>query len=151
MIFLYFAVLPKGNMYNIFVLSGWEELTVFNPKRLVEQRKKRNLTQEQLAHKVKTTKGTISNYENGHSTPPHETLVAIADALGVSTDYLLNRTDDPTPPNPLSQQKAFPTEESRNAALELYYRLPPEKRKIVDDVIKGLFGDRSDKKPDEIL
>lgn len=71
---------------------------MFIPERLIERRKKRNLTQEQLAKKVKTTKGTISNYENGHSTPPHETLVAIADVLGVSTDYLLGRTDDPTPP-----------------------------------------------------
>lgn len=72
---------------------------MFIPERLIERRKKRNLTQEQLAKKVKTTKGTISNYENGHSTPPHETLVAIADVLGVSTDYLLGRTDDPTPPS----------------------------------------------------
>lgn len=71
---------------------------MFKPERLIEWRKKKKLTQEQLAQKVQTTKGTISNYENGHSTPPHETLVAIADVLGISTDYLLGRTDDPTPP-----------------------------------------------------
>jgi transcriptional regulator with XRE-family HTH domain len=85
-------------MYNKFVLSQWEETSLFKPERLVEWRKKKKLTQEQLALRVKTTKGTISNYENGHSTPPHETLVAIADVLGISTDYLLGRTDDPTPP-----------------------------------------------------
>lgn len=72
---------------------------MFKPERLIEWRKKKKLTQEQLAQKVQTTKGTISNYENGHSTPPHETLVAIADVLGISTDYLLGRTDDPTPPS----------------------------------------------------
>jgi transcriptional regulator with XRE-family HTH domain len=72
---------------------------MFKSERLVEWRKKRNLTQEQLAQKVNTTKGTISNYENGHSAPPHETLVSIADVLNISTDYLLGRTDDPTPPS----------------------------------------------------
>lgn len=68
---------------------------MFNPKRLIEWRKKRGLTQDELASKVNTTKGTISNYENGHSTPPHETLVSIADVLNVSTDYLLGRTNNP--------------------------------------------------------
>lgn len=78
---------------------------LFKPERLIECRKKRKLTQEQLAQKVKTTKGTISNYENGHSTPPHETLVAIADVLGVSTDYLLGRTDDPNRPDSINEIK----------------------------------------------
>jgi transcriptional regulator with XRE-family HTH domain len=82
-----------------------EEPLLFKPERLIECRKKRKLTQEQLAQKVKTTKGTISNYENGHSTPPHETLVAIADVLGVSTDYLLGRTDDPNRPDSINEIK----------------------------------------------
>lgn len=38
-------------------------------QRLKETRKTRQLTQQELANKVNTTKGTISNYENGHSTP----------------------------------------------------------------------------------
>ena len=85
---------------------------MFRSDRLVEWRKKRKLTQEQLAVKVKTTKATVSNYENGHSVPPHETLVAIADVLGVSTDYLLGRTDDPTPPG----EKSINISELRGAA-----------------------------------
>lgn len=70
---------------------------MFYPERLAQLRKKKNLTQEGLASKVNTTKGTISNYENGHSTPPNESLVAIADVLATTTDYLLGRTDDPSP------------------------------------------------------
>jgi transcriptional regulator with XRE-family HTH domain len=65
-------------------------------KRLKIARKKNNLTQEALANKIKTTKGTISNYENGHSTPSNEILNDLADVLGVTTDYLLGRTDGPT-------------------------------------------------------
>jgi len=64
-------------------------------QRLRSARKYRGLTQEELAIKVKTTKATISNYENGHSSPHNEMLTFLADVLNVSTDYLLGRTDDP--------------------------------------------------------
>ncbi|AHL70838.1 MULTISPECIES: helix-turn-helix domain-containing protein [Bacillus] len=62
-------------------------------KRLKSVRKNRGLTQEELAKRVKTTKGTISNYENGHSTPSNEMLKDLADALNTTTDYLLGRTE----------------------------------------------------------
>lgn len=67
--------------------------------RLKDLRKERGLSQEGLAHKVGTTKGTISNYENSHSTPSNEMLVSLADELYTSTDYLLGRIDDPRPPS----------------------------------------------------
>ncbi|MDQ0427721.1 transcriptional regulator with XRE-family HTH domain [Planomicrobium stackebrandtii] len=63
--------------------------------RLKAARKSARLTQEGLAKRVNTTKATISNYENGHSTPSNDMLLALADALDVSTDYLLGRTDNP--------------------------------------------------------
>ncbi|WP_249664300.1 helix-turn-helix domain-containing protein, partial [Lysinibacillus sp. D4B1_S16] len=54
----------------------------------------KKLTQEQFSVKVQTTKGTISNYENGHSTPSNEMLVLLAKTLNVTTDYLLDNTDE---------------------------------------------------------
>lgn len=63
--------------------------------RLKSSRKRLNLTQQQLADKLNTTKGTISNYENEHSTPSNEMLKQLADALDVSVDYLLGRTNNP--------------------------------------------------------
>lgn len=63
--------------------------------RLKKARQRKKLTQEELAKKLKTTKGTISNYENGHSSPSNEMLKDLADVLDVSTDYLLGRTDNP--------------------------------------------------------
>lgn len=68
---------------------------MFHADRLRKWRKKRGLTMAGLAAKINTSKGTISNYENGHSTPPNESLVALADALNVTTDYLLGRTNNP--------------------------------------------------------
>ncbi|AIW31017.1 MULTISPECIES: helix-turn-helix domain-containing protein [Bacillus] len=63
-------------------------------KRLKICRKQKKLTQTELAEKVKTTKGTISNYENGHSSPSNEMLRDLADALDTTTDYLLGRVDN---------------------------------------------------------
>lgn len=64
-------------------------------ERLKIARKRRGLTQEQLAQKVKTTKATISNYENRYSTPSNEMLLDLANALDVTTDFLLGRSSDP--------------------------------------------------------
>ncbi|MBU5670280.1 helix-turn-helix domain-containing protein [Paenibacillus brevis] len=67
----------------------------FRGDRVAFWRKKIKLTQEELAEKINLTKAAVSNYENGHSKPSDETLVAIADVLDVDTDYLLGRTDQP--------------------------------------------------------
>ncbi|MCM3053701.1 helix-turn-helix domain-containing protein [Caldibacillus thermoamylovorans] len=67
-------------------------------ERLRYARKRKKLTQEQLAAKVSTTKGTISNYENGYSSPSNEMLIDLAEALEVTTDFLLgNDTKDKLP------------------------------------------------------
>lgn len=43
-----------------------------------------------------TTRATISTWNTKGTTPKGETVAVIATTLGVSTDYLLGRTDDPT-------------------------------------------------------
>ncbi|MGG2943015.1 helix-turn-helix transcriptional regulator [Bacillus safensis] len=63
-------------------------------KRIKSVRKDKGLTQEELAKRLKTTKGTISNYENGHSTPSNVMLKDLADVLNTTTDYLLGRTEN---------------------------------------------------------
>ena len=42
------------------------------------------------------SRSTISSWNTKNTFPKGETVAAIADALGVSADYLLCRTDDPT-------------------------------------------------------
>lgn len=60
---------------------------------LAELRKERNLGQKELAAYLSLSTGTISNYENGVHFPDLHTLCKLADYFGVTTDYLLNRTD----------------------------------------------------------
>lgn len=60
---------------------------------LAQLRKERNLGQKELAAFLSLSTGTISNYENGVHSPDLNTLCKLAEYFGVTTDYLLNRTD----------------------------------------------------------
>ena len=64
--------------------------------RLKELRKSKGISQLKLALDLNTNQNTISRYENGEREPGIRELVMIADYFGVSLDYLLERTDDPT-------------------------------------------------------
>ncbi len=58
-------------------------------KRLIALRRLRGMTQVQLAEAADTTQRAISYYETTGNYPPAPALVALAKALGVSTDELL--------------------------------------------------------------
>ena len=66
-------------------------------KRLVKLRTNKGISQYDLANVLNLSRGQISNYELGSRQPDYETLTIIADFFDVSTDYLLGRTDDPSP------------------------------------------------------
>ena len=59
-------------------------------KRIREERRKRDLTQEQLAEGVNITQPHIGQLERGESGVSIETLVSISNRLGVTVDYLLS-------------------------------------------------------------
>ncbi len=90
-------------------------------QRLKSARKRLKLTQEDLASRVNTTKGTISNYENGHSTPSNEMLVLLSNCLEITTDYLLGKSDSPEKTEE-EEFNAF----ANDPELERWYRKLPE-------------------------
>lgn len=94
--------------------------------RLRVARKSNKLTQEQLANKVQTTKGTISNYENGYSTPSNEMLVLLANVLNTSSDYLLGVTDNPTPPAQQDKDEEEFQAFANDPELNVFYKELPE-------------------------
>ena len=51
---------------------------------------------QQAADKLGTTRGTISAWKTSGNLPKTEFIISIANIYGVSVDYLLGRTDDPT-------------------------------------------------------
>jgi len=52
-----------------------------------------------MADALGVQKATITLWGRNGNIPKGDTLSKMADIFGVSTDYLLLRTDDPTPPN----------------------------------------------------
>jgi len=67
-------------------------------KRLRQARDLRGLSQSELAEIAKIPVATISHFETGvRGSASADNLVKLANALAVSVDYLLGRSDDPTP------------------------------------------------------
>lgn len=62
-------------------------------ERLQEIRLQRKMTQKEVAEQLKMTERSYQHYEGGTRRPNYEGLVALADLLDVSTDYLLGRVD----------------------------------------------------------
>ena len=67
-------------------------------ERLKHHRRRLGLTQLEFAEQTGIPNQVISRLEHGHQSLYVERLVALANTLNVSMDYLVGRTDDPTPP-----------------------------------------------------
>lgn len=61
---------------------------------LIELRKCNNMSQEELASLIGVTRQTLSKYETGESVPDIEKCSAIAKALGITMDDLVNYDKD---------------------------------------------------------
>lgn len=71
-------------------------------QKLMELRKSRGWSQEQLGDKLGVTRQTVSKWELGQTTPEMEKLAAMSDLFGVSTDELIKGE---APRKPLNEQK----------------------------------------------
>lgn len=65
-------------------------------ERLKAARDLRKMSQGDLANKAGFQPSAISHFETGNRSPSFDNLKRLADALNVTTDYLLGRTDQPS-------------------------------------------------------
>ncbi len=65
--------------------------------RLRSLREKKGISQTEAAKRLGMARTTYSNYEAGNREPDNESLKKLAEFYEVSADYLLGRTNDPTP------------------------------------------------------
>ena len=63
-------------------------------KNILDQRKQKNITQEELAAELGVTAAAVSKWENGYTLPDILMLCALADYFGVTTDELLGRSKE---------------------------------------------------------
>ena len=66
--------------------------------RLRDLREDADMTQTQVAKYLQMSQTGYSKYETGENDIPTQVLIKLAKLYATSTDYLLGRTDDPTPP-----------------------------------------------------
>lgn len=67
-------------------------------KRMRDLREDCDKTQQEIADVLNMHRSVYRRYESGERETPAWVVVKLADYYQVSTDYLLGRTDDPTPP-----------------------------------------------------
>jgi transcriptional regulator with XRE-family HTH domain len=101
-LFLKFTFL-LGTYFNtiaIYKVLDGDTMAIF-AKRFKYLREKNSLTQDKVAEKLGISRPTIAGYESHEKSriPREETLNKIADLFDTTTDYLLGRTDDPSPNN----------------------------------------------------
>lgn len=65
--------------------------------RLKDIREDRDISQQTVAAYLNIKQNTYSQYENGKRQLPLDSLIKLARYYGVSADYILELTDEPTP------------------------------------------------------
>ena len=91
-----FGILHNACFFSgLMVYHEGEEDTNMNlfPERLTQLRTNRQLRQRELAKSLHVSTSAISNYEQRLRYPDIDMLIRIADYFGVTTDYLLGRTE----------------------------------------------------------
>lgn len=96
-------------------------------KRLVAVRKKRKMTQQQMADAIGIHVSQIKRYESGETQPSLEVLRKIALALNVSADLLL-----------FDQDERGPDEELR-LQFEAVSHMPPREKAVIKELLEGMI------------
>jgi len=106
------------------------------PNRLKEARDLRGLSQVELSGRTGLQPSAVSHFETGGRKPSFDNLMLLAEALQVTTDYLLGRTDVISAPI-----------EKGNPFFADYARLSSANQEVAKNVVKTLIKNQySDKK-----
>lgn len=78
-------------------------------EKIKQLRKEHHLTQGEVAVRFDVTQQAIAKWESGRALPGPETLSRMAGFFGVTTDYLLGRTDESSRAGPVSDVRIIGT------------------------------------------
>ena len=98
------------------------------------------LTVKELSAKSEVSKGAIDSYLGKQaSMPPADTALKIANALGVTVEYLLNEHDN-------NREAVIPffSSPKKRSLLRIFDELPPEDQKLALDFVKLLKKNRQE-------
>jgi transcriptional regulator with XRE-family HTH domain len=102
------------------------------PDRLLEARKNKGISQQDLGKAAKVHFTNVGKYERGEAVPAADILNRIAKALDVTTDYLLNGT--------LNDKSADAiTDEELLSQFRKVEQLPQNKKKLVKEFLDAFL------------
>ncbi|MBR3163547.1 MAG: helix-turn-helix transcriptional regulator [Clostridia bacterium] len=100
------------------------------------------LTQEEFAKKIGYTRSAVSAWEIGRNEPSNDDIVKLADFFGVSTDYLLGKSDIRNP-------EKIDANEMDIAFATGIKGLNEENKEIAKNIIEGLLAKQENEKKDD--
>lgn len=103
------------------------------PGRLLQLRLQKRITQKELADTVGLHKNHIGRYERGQSEPSSDKLRKLAEALGVSSDYLLNGSTE-------DAARADFADRDLLAMFEHVEKFPEDKKNMVKEFLGALIN-----------
>ena len=95
MITLMLCSVGRFTIKVVFIIN-YERMKSMINLNLCSLRKRRNLTQEQLAQEINVSRQVIAKWEKGESTPDLHHSMNIANYFGVTLDALVNHNPDET-------------------------------------------------------
>jgi transcriptional regulator with XRE-family HTH domain len=98
-------------------------------KRIREERHKLNLTQEKIAESIDISDSYIGQIERGERSLTLDTLVRLANKLGVTIDYLLQ-----------DSMEHVTNDQSINQLTQILHNRSPKQKQMALDVIKMMFS-----------
>ena len=102
--------------------------------RLAEILEERGIQQKTFAKDLNIAHTTINNYVKGRREPDLSMIETLCDALGVTADYLLGRSDNPTPA--VSDQDA--------ALLQAYHAAPVSIQAAITTLLQPYQKEKAD-------
>ncbi len=109
-------------------------------EKLRQLRKRKKLTQEQMAELIEVHESHVGRYEKDLSSPTAQVLIRIAKLFNVSTDYLLfDDRNDPSTSLKISDNELF-------AQFQEVDKMDEEKRELIKRIISMAINEDKIKK-----
>lgn len=99
----------------------------------------KGMTQQQLADLVNLSQQSIDHYENNRSKPSLDTIKMFAETFNTSVDYLLGRSNDPSPSPKSTIDEEWPG--VANILRRNGKKLTPADKKRIEKIIKAAVED----------
>ena len=110
---------------------------------LKKLRQDNNLTQDELAKKIDTSRSNIANYENDKNMPSVDILEKLAKLFNCTTDYLLGKSDIRNPENKDLDKLQI------GLSAKDYSNISDEQLKQIEDFAKFVLKDNKKDKEDK--